>query len=51
MRKVEDEIIERSNKYFEEKSKAFEKFLNGRSIEEAIMEEELKMKLRIKTRK
>ena len=51
MRKVEDEIIERSNKYFEEKSKAFEKFLNGRSIEEAIMEEELKNEAKNKNKK
>ena len=40
MRKVEDEIIFRREKYFEEKSKKFEKFLNGRSIKEAISEEE-----------
>ena len=51
MRKVEDEIIEISNKYFEEKSKAFEKFLNGRSIEEAIMEEELKNEAKNKNKK
>ena len=51
MRKVEDEIIERSNKYFEEKSKAFEKFLNGRSIKEAIMEEELKNEAKNKNKK
>ena len=51
MRKVEDDIIERSNKYFEEKSKAFEKFLNGRSIEEAIMEEELRNEAKNKNKK
>ena len=51
MRKVEDEIIERSNKYFEEKSKKYEKFLNGRSIEEAIMEEELKNEAKNKNKK
>ena len=38
MRKVEDEVIERSKKYFEEKSKKFEEFLNGRSIREAVLE-------------
>lgn len=40
MRKVEDEIISRRKKYFEKKSKKFEKFLNGRSIKEAILEAE-----------
>lgn len=38
MREVEDEIIENSKNYFENKSKLFEKFLNGRSITEAILE-------------
>ena len=42
MRKVEDEIMEHSKKYFEEKNKKFNKFLNGRSIREAILEEELR---------
>ena len=51
MKKVEDEIIERSHKYFIEKSKAFEKFLNGRNIEEAIMEEELKNEIKNKNKK
>ncbi len=46
MREVEDEIIENSKKYFENKSKLFEKFLNGRSITEAILElEEQNIKL------
>ena len=36
MRKVEDDVIETSNKYFEKKSKEFEKFLNGRNITEAL---------------
>ena len=36
MREVEDEIIENSKKYFKEKSKAFEKLLNGRTITEAL---------------
>ena len=40
MRKVEDEIISDSKKYFEEKSKKFEEFLNGRSLREAILEAE-----------
>lgn len=45
MRKVEDEIIENSDKYFKEKSKKFEEFLNGRTIKEAILElEEKNMK-------
>lgn len=38
MRKVEDEIIEHENKYFEEKSKKFNKFLTRRTIREAILE-------------
>ena len=42
MRKVEEEIIEKREKYFEEKSKKFEEFLNGRTLEEAILEEEAK---------
>ena len=42
MRKVEDEIIENSKKYFEQKSKSFEKFLNGRNLREAILELENK---------
>ena len=42
MRKVEDEIIHNSEKYFKEKSKKFEKFLNGRTLREAILELEEK---------
>lgn len=42
MRKVEDEIISKSDKYFEEKSKKFEKFLGGRTIKEAVLELEEK---------
>ena len=42
MRKVEDEIIAHSEKYFLEKSKKFEQFLNGRSIREAVLELEEK---------
>lgn len=42
MREVEEEIMARRDKYFEEKSKKFEEFLNGRSIEQALMEEEEK---------
>ena len=45
MRETEKEIIEHSEKYFKEKSKKFEKFLNGRNIKEAILElEEQNMK-------
>lgn len=45
MRKVEDEIIEHSEKYFKEKSKKFEQFLAGRTIKEAVLElEEKNMK-------
>ena len=40
MKRVENKIIESSNKYFIEKSKKFEKFLNGRTIREAILEVE-----------
>lgn len=36
MRKVEDDVIETSNKYFEKKSKEFEEFLKGRTITEAL---------------
>lgn len=42
MREVEDEIISRREKYFEEKSKKFEEFLNGRDIVEALAEEKEK---------
>lgn len=45
MRQVEDEIIEHSDKYFKEKYKKFEEFLNGRTIKEAVLElEEKNMK-------
>ena len=40
MRKVEDEIIADSKKYFDKKQKAFEKYLNGRPLREVILEEE-----------
>ena len=40
MRKVEDEIITKNNMYFEQKSEIFDKFLSGRTIKEAILEEE-----------
>ena len=40
MREVEDEIINHSQKYFKEKSKKFEEFLAGRTIREAILENE-----------
>lgn len=42
MRKVEDELLEQKEKYFEEKSKNFEAFLAGRTIEEALVDEEEK---------
>lgn len=42
MRNVEDEIIADRDKYFQEKSKKFEQFLNGRSIKEAVLELENK---------
>lgn len=38
MRKVEDEIIADREIYFKKKSKEFEKFLNGRTITEALTE-------------
>ena len=45
MRETEKEIIEDREKYFAEKSKKFEKFLNGRTIREAVLElEEKNMK-------
>ena len=40
MKKVENRIIENSKIYFESKSKKFTKFLKGRTIREAILEEE-----------
>lgn len=40
MRAVEDEIISKNDKYFEEKSKKFEQFLNGRTIKEAVLKAE-----------
>ena len=43
MRKVEDEIIDHENKYFEEKSKKFNEFLAGRTIREAILDLEEKI--------
>ena len=43
MRKVEDEIIENSKQAFERKSKLFEEFLAGRTIKDAILEEEAKI--------
>ena len=42
MRETEDEIIEQRGKYFKEKSKKFKEFLNGRSVEQALFEEEEK---------
>lgn len=42
MRKIEDEIIRKNEVYFKEKSEKFEKFLNGRTIKEAVLELEEK---------
>ena len=36
MREVEDEVVRQGLEYFERKSKEFEKFLNGRTIKEAL---------------
>ena len=43
MKKVENKIIEDREKYFIEKSKKFKKFLNGRSIQDALLDEEYKI--------
>ena len=40
MREVEDEITTKNNIYFMQKSEKFDKFLSGRTIKEAILEEE-----------
>ena len=37
MREVENELIEKNDAYFEEKSKKFNEFLNGRIIKEAVL--------------
>lgn len=37
MREVENELIEKNDEYFEEKSKKFNEFLNGRTIKEAVL--------------
>ncbi len=42
MRDVEDEIMAKREIYFKEKSKKFEEFLAGRTIEQALLEEEEK---------
>ena len=42
MREVEEEILEERESYFEEKSKKFQEFLNGRDIANALQEEEEK---------
>ena len=51
MRKVEEEIMQRNEKYFTEKSKKFQEFLNGRTIEEAITQEEQKNEEESKNKK
>ena len=38
MRTVEDEVIGQNERFFEEKSRKFEKFLNGRTLRQAILE-------------
>ena len=42
MRETENEILKQREKYFEEKSIKFKEFLNGRTVEKAILEEEEK---------
>ena len=42
MRKVEDEVIEKSEKYFKEKSKIFKEFLGNKTIKQAVLELEEK---------
>ena len=45
MRKVEDDIINKADKYFKEKSKKFQEFLGNKTIREAVLElEEKNMK-------
>ena len=51
MRKVEDEIIEHSEKYFEEKSKKFNEFLAGRTIREALLKLEEEIEIQNKDNK
>ena len=41
MRKVENDIIDFNKKYFIEKTKKFNKFLKGRTLREAILEEKI----------
>ena len=43
MKSVEDEIIKNSENYFKLKSKKFVKFLKGRTIREAVLDEEYKI--------
>mgnify|MGYP004569073991 CR=1 FL=1 len=47
MRETENEILEQREKYFKEKSEKFEEFLNGRTVEDALYEEEEKNLLEI----
>lgn len=42
MRKVEEEVINKGEKYFENKQIKFEEFLNGKTVREAILEQENK---------
>lgn len=43
MKSVEDELIKENDKYFEQKNEKFVEWLNGRDVEEAILEEEEKL--------
>ncbi len=43
MKNVEDELISKNEEFFEIKKQKFDKWLNGRDIKEAILEEELQM--------
>ena len=51
MKNVEDNLIADSDKYFKEKSERFSKWLNGRNIKDAILEEEFKNIEKNKNRK
>jgi len=42
MKNIEDELMAENDKFFEEKNKKFEEWLDGRNIKDAFLEEELK---------
>lgn len=46
MRKVEDDVIAESEAYFKEKSMKFEAFLRGRTIKEALTQEEKEIQIK-----